>query len=87
MTGGTEGGGGKISGGDNTRWGREEVESMLAQRRWTDTDGTGVRAQLLAQKEIHQMALEGQTLHTRNWRHPLVRLAAIWAGWRRLWRS
>ena len=82
MTGGTEGGGGKISGGHNTRWGREEVESMLAQRRWSDTDGTGVRAQLLAQKEIHQMALDSQ-----SWRHPLVRLAAIWAVWRRLWRS
>jgi hypothetical protein len=85
VTGGTEGGGGKISGGDNTRWGREEVESMLAQRRWTDTDGTGVRAQLLAQKQLHQM--ESHTLDGAGWRHPLVRLAAIWAGWRRLWRS
>ena len=80
MRGGTEGGGGKTSVGQNTRWGREEVESMLAERRWADTDGTGVRAQLLAQKEIHQ-------LETQTRRHPLVRLAAIWAGWRRLWRS
>jgi hypothetical protein len=86
VTGGTEGGGGKIGGGQNTGWGREEeVESMLAQRRWTDTDGTGVRAQLLAQKQIHQ--LESQALDGQSWRHPLVRLAAIWAGWRRLWRS
>jgi hypothetical protein len=82
VTGGTEGGGGKTSSGQNTRWGREEVESMLAQRRWTDTDGTGVRAQLLAQKELHQMESLGA-----GRRHPLVRLAAIWAGWRRLWRS
>jgi len=67
VTGGTEGGG-------------QEVESMVAQHRWTDTDGTGVRAQLLAQKEIHQ-------LESQSWRHPLMRLAAIWAGWRRLWRS
>ena len=86
MTGGTEGGGGKASSAHNTRWGREEVESMLAQRRWTDTDGTGVRAQLLAQKQLHQ--LESQALDGgASWRHPLVRLAAIWAGWRRLWRS
>lgn len=83
MTGGTEGGGGKINSGHNTRWGREEVESMLSQRRWTDTDGTGVRAQLLAQKQIHQ--LESQA--SDGWRHPLVRLAAIWGVWRRLWRS
>ncbi len=34
---------------------------MLAQRRWTDTDGTGVRAQLLAQKELHQMESQPQT--------------------------
>jgi hypothetical protein len=90
VTGGTEGGGGKISSGHNTRWGREEVESMLSQRRWTDTDGTGVRAQLLAQKQIHQLesqALDGPALHSQNWRHPLLRLAAIWAVWRRLWRS
>lgn len=85
MTGGTEGGGGKGSSDHNTRWGREEVESMLSQRRWTDTDGTGVRAQLLAQKEIHQ--LESQGLDGPAWRHPLVRLAAIWGVWRRLWRS
>ena len=61
MTGGTEGGGGKISSGHNTRWGREEVESMLSQRRWTDTDGTGVRAQLLAQKQIHQLESQAMT--------------------------
>jgi hypothetical protein len=85
VTGGTEGGGGKISSGHNTRWGREEVESMLSQRRWTDTDGTGVRAQLLAQKQIHQ--LESQALDGTSWRHPLGRLFAIWAVWRRLWRS
>jgi hypothetical protein len=83
VTGGTEGGGGKTSSGHNTRWGREEVESMLAQRRRSYTDGTGVRAQLLAQKEIHQF----EVLDSQSWRHPLVRLAAIWAGWRRLWRS
>lgn len=71
MTGGTEG--------------REGGESILAQRQWTDTDGTGVRAQLLAQKEIHQ--LQSQTLQNQIWRHPLVRIAAIWAGWRRLWKS
>jgi hypothetical protein len=52
---------------------------MVSQRRW-DTDGTGVRAQLLAQKELHQ--LENQT-----WRHPVARIVAIWAVWRRLWRS
>ncbi len=80
MRGGIEGGGEKIMGGEHTRWGREEVESMLTQRRWTDTDGTGVRAQLLAQKELHQM-------ENQSWRHPLARLATIWAGWRRLWRS
>ncbi len=79
MRGGTEGGGEKISGGRNTRWAREEVESMMMQRRW-DTDGTGVRAQLLAQKELHEM-------ETQPWRHPLARIAAIWAVWRRLWRS
>lgn len=44
-------------------------------------DGDGVRAELLAQKELHQLEIQ-------TWRHPLVRLAAIWAGWRRrLWRS
>lgn len=80
MRGGTEGGGEKLRGGRNTRWEREEIESMVTQRRWTDTDGAGVRAQLLAQKELHQ--LECQT-----WRHPLARIAAIWAVWRRLWRS
>jgi hypothetical protein len=53
---------------------------MLAERKWTDTDGTGVRAQLLAQKQLYQMA-------SHTWRHPLMRLATIWAGWRRLWRS
>jgi len=80
VRGGTEGGGEKLSGGQNTRWGREEIESMVTQRRWTDTDGTGVRAQLLAQKELHQQ-------ETQRWRHPLARIVAIWAGWRRLWRS
>ena len=79
MRGGFEGGG-KTGGGQKTRWGHEEVESMVSQRRWTDTDGTGVRAQLLAQKELHQ--LENQT-----WRHPVARIVAIWAVWRRLWRS
>jgi len=90
VRGGTEGGGGKMITGQNTRWGQEEVESLLAQRRWTDIDGTGVRAQLLAQKELHQLesqALDNPGLGTHNWWHPLARLAAIWAGWRRLWRS
>lgn len=53
---------------------------MVTQRRWTDTDGTGVRAQLLAQKELHEHESQG-------WRHPMARIAAIWAVWRRLWRS
>jgi hypothetical protein len=44
-------------------------------------DADGVRAELLAQKEIHQMEIQ-------TWRHPLTRIATIWAGWRRrLWRS
>jgi hypothetical protein len=85
VRGGTEGGGEKFTGGRNTRWGEEEIESMVSQRRWTDTDGTGVRAQLLAQKELHQM--ESQALDNQSWRRPLVRFAAIWAVWRRLWRS
>lgn len=73
MRGGTEGGGAR--GGRNTRWQREEVESMWYR------DADGVRAELLAQKEIHQMEIQ-------TWRHPLARLATIWAGWRRrLWRS
>jgi hypothetical protein len=42
--------------------------------------GMGVRAQLLAQKELYQ-------LESQSWRHPLMRIAAIWAVWRRLWRS
>jgi len=56
---------------------------MMMQRRW-DTDGTGVRAQLLAQKELHEMQSQ---LNNQPWRHPLARIAAIWAVWRRLWRS
>ncbi len=72
-----------MTGGSEGR--REEVASMLTQRSWTDTDGTGVRAQLLAQKQLHE--LESQTLDGASWRHPLVRLATIWAGWRRLWKS
>lgn len=82
MRGGIEGGG-KTSGGQKTRWGHEEVESMLMQRRW-DTDGTGVRAQLLAQKELHQLQ---SGLDNQTWRHPVARIAAIWGVWRRLWRS
>ena len=84
MRGGIEGGG-KTSGGQKTRWGHEEVESMDTQRRWMDTDGTGVRAQLLAQKELHQM--ESHALDGQIWRRPVARIAAIWAVWRRLWRS
>ena len=49
-----------------------------------EPDAAGVRAQLLAQKEIYEMS--------HGWRHPLVRLAAIFSttvgGWRRkLWRG
>lgn len=57
---------------------------MVTQRRWTDTDGTGVRAQLLAQKELHEHEHE---MGSQGWRHPMARIAAIWAVWRRLWRS
>lgn len=48
--------------------------------------GMGVRAQLLAQKELHEQ--ESLTSDSQSWlRHPLMRIAAIWAVWRRLWRS
>jgi hypothetical protein len=78
--------GGAKGGGRNTRWQREEVESMLMHQRWGDGvhDGDGVRAELLAQKELYEMECHG-------WRRPLLRLVTIvsttWGGWRRrLWR-
>jgi hypothetical protein len=83
VRGGAEGGERGTRGGQNTRWQREAVESLWLHRKSADIerDAEGVRAELLAQKAIYDM--ESQT-----WRHPLVRLAAIWEGWRRrLWRS
>ena len=84
MRGGAESG--ARGGGQNARWQREDVESMLLHRRWGDGehDSDGVRAELLAQKEIYEMS--------HGWRHPLLRLVTLasttWAGWRRkLWRG
>jgi hypothetical protein len=78
---------GARGGGRNTRWQREDVESMLMHRKWGagEHDGDGVRAELLAQKEIYEMQIHG-------WRHPLLRLGAIFTATvgglrRRLWRG
>jgi hypothetical protein len=89
VRGGTEGGLGRGAGGvtgtavdtANTRWQREDLESMLASKNGgAERDGDGVRAELLAQKAIYE-------LESHGWRHPLARLATIWGGWRRkLWR-
>jgi hypothetical protein len=75
------GGEGGTEGGETAGWQREELDSMLLERKW----GEGVRAELLAQKAAHQM-------ESQNWRHPLARIAAIFsatvAGWRqRFWRD
>jgi hypothetical protein len=105
VRGGIEGGSSRGAGGakrtvagrSNTRWQREDLESLSGTRKWGagDNDCEGVRAQLLAQKAIYESESQG-------WRHPLSRLAAIFGasfgaalgatlgatlgGWRRLWR-
>jgi hypothetical protein len=78
VRGGTGGGAGAARGGSNTRWQREDLESMLATRKWgeLDREADGVRAELLAQKAIYESESHG-------WRHPWARLSAIWGGWRR----
>ena len=80
MRGGFEGGSSRGAGGanrtvagrSNTRWQREDLESMSGNRRWRagETDCEGVRAQLLAQKAIHESESQG-------WRHPLTRLTSV----------
>ena len=72
------------AGAPNTRWQSEDVEAMLGSRRWGGArEGEGVRAELLAQKAIHES-------ESHAWRHPLVRLVAIFdatlGGLRKLWR-
>ena len=80
---GAEGG----TGGARSRWQREELDSMLLERKWGggDRDGDGVRAELLAQKALYRM-------ENQIWRHPLTRIAALLITTlgelrRRLWRG
>jgi hypothetical protein len=71
-------GGSRVRGELNTRWQREDLETMAANKTWGgggERGGDGVRAALLAQKAIYE--------ESHSWRHPLARLAAIWGGWRR----
>jgi hypothetical protein len=84
VRGGIEGSAGRGAGGakrtvagrSNTRWQREDLESMAGNRKWAgagEGDCEGVRAQLLAQKAIYESESQG-------WRHPLSRLAAIFGS-------